>query len=142
MRTKKGKLECTPRIFASFSEASNMRNAVTAIAAATTNSHDPIQPAPATVSSSPVRFTTSAASSHLVRSGFSPRKTVIHFALKPQTKGTRNPPRHQCEVALVEQMWKCRRRRPERHEEAPTKIHDQDQQQSHARADHHPNPGA
>jgi hypothetical protein len=39
----------TDPIFASFSEGSNMRNAVSAIAAATTNNHDPIQPTPVTI---------------------------------------------------------------------------------------------
>src|SRR5215510_12267462 len=91
IRMKKGKLEWIPRIFGSLTARSNIRNAAAARLAPLRKSQDPAERLPPKANASPRRFTATADSRQFVRTGGSPRKTDIHFALNPQTNGTRNP---------------------------------------------------
>src|ERR1039457_3302030 len=67
------------------------------IPASSRNTAAIIQPASPAIT--PAEFTAAAASSTRPRTGRNPRKTGSHFALKPQTNGTRNP-----------QVWSTRKR--------------------------------
>src|SRR5215469_2164334 len=55
---------------------------------------------PQSAASTPIEFRATARSSQDVRGARSPRKIGIHLALKPQTKGTRNP-----QVSSERNLW-------------------------------------
>src|SRR6516162_4732115 len=91
MRIKSGKLEWIPRVFGSFTAGSNILNAATARLAPAAKNKDPTEKYPHNAHTIPRRLMATADSNQLARTGSRPRNTDIHFALNPQTNGTRKP---------------------------------------------------